>query len=170
MKKFKIILIAILAVTLSSAVISCKKKSAEPETSQSQTSPLQTAQSVVGTWEWTNLKDSSSGNVAQNYTIAATDYTVPGTSNVITFNSSGAYTSGCNFSQIGTPNNRIADYGTYTNADSLILTSTLPLSSLTPPYRPNTTVRAKILSATSTNLIFIFKTGTNFHTCYYTKQ
>lgn len=160
MKKIKFITIAIVAIGLSSMLTSCKKKSAEPETSQSQTSPSQTAQSVVGTWDWTDLKDSIPGYPIQLYTI--TTSTVTG--KTITFNSSGTFTSGRNFSQIGNPNNLSPDNGTYTNTDSLIITSVV---ASTPVRLP---VRAKVLSVTANNLSFVYETGGKYHTCYFTKQ
>ncbi|MBC7696223.1 MAG: hypothetical protein H7141_12335 [Burkholderiales bacterium] len=156
MKTIKFILIAILSFALSSAVISCKKKNTEPDTSQSQASPVQGGSNITGTWLWTSLKDSFSTGSIQTFTIPATS--------VITFNSTGTYTSSVTFAHIGNINNTSSDNGNYTNTDSLIITSTATKTLTTNP------VRAKVLNVTTTNLSFVYKTNGRWHNCYFTKQ
>lgn len=156
----KIIAIAIVTLSLSLTVTSCKKTaSPSPDTPAAPVSVV--GPNITGTWNWTDLKDSLTTGASAGTCLT---YTVGGGPSTITFNSSGTYTSDRNFSQIGNPNNLSVDNGNYTNTDSLIITSVV-IS--TPTRSP---VRAKLLSVTSTNLTLIYKTGTKYHTCYFTKQ
>lgn len=160
MKIIKFTLSAIIVLCVNAIVTSCKKTASTSPDTPAVTAPVSVGANITGTWYWTDLKDSltigASAGTIQTFTIPAAQG--------ITFNSTGTYTSDRNFSQIGNPNNLSVDNGNYTNADSLIITSVVISSPTRSP------VRAKILSATTTNLTFVYKTGTKFHTCYFTKQ
>lgn len=116
---------------------SCKKETTTPSTPSTPAQPATV--SIVGTWNWTTL---SQGNGTM------TTYTVPA-NKTLTFVSDGTYSSNFNYIEIGYPAAVNSDNGTYTNTDSLRLTSSVTGKKMT----------AKVNKLTANDLWIFYRAG-----------
>jgi hypothetical protein len=155
MKKSRIILIASLALIISTCVMSCKKKDTAASSSNSTTlTPNQT--SIIGSWSWTEGYESSNINTQGNSFVVSNTVT-------LTFASNNTYTSNKDFTRIGIPGLTVSDNndsGTYSNPDSLIISSN----------NSGKTIKAKILKLTSNELWFRYKVyWGDYYECHFVK-
>jgi hypothetical protein len=155
MEKNRIILIASLALIISASVISCKKKDTTAPSSNSTTlTPNQT--SIIGSWSWTEGYESSNISTQGNSFVVSNTVT-------LTFASNNTYTSNKDFTRIGIPGLTVSDNndsGTYSNPDSLIISSN----------NSGKTIKAKILKLTSNELWFRYKVyWGDYYECHFVK-
>jgi len=115
MKNLKSISIAVLAIAVVYAA--CKKESTStPAPATNTPAPG----SIIGTWNQSAAYTPDNNN---NYTVPLCPAGCsPAT---ITFAANNTYTSSERYADEGLPGSNVADNGTYTNSDSLIMTSTV---------------------------------------------
>jgi hypothetical protein len=114
MKNLKSIL-TIAVLSTATIFTSCKKKEDTPAPT---TTPLQV--SIIGTWNQTEAYTPDNNN---NYTVPLCPLGCGPSS--ITFSANNTYNSSRRYADMGIPGSNVVDNGTYTNSDSLIITSTV---------------------------------------------
>lgn len=142
MKKAKFTLTAMLSVVL--IYTACKKENA-PAPAPTTTTPTQG--SIVGTWNQTEAYTPDNNN---GYTVPLCPAGCPPAT--ITFAANNTYNSSRRYADVGIPGSNVSDNGTYTNSDSLIMTSTVT----------GRAVRAKIYKLETNALWFRYNGNQNF--------
>ncbi len=135
---------AILLLVVFTTIYSCKKeKSSTPAATT--TAPA----SILGTWLWT---EAYTPDGSGNYTVLLSPGGLP-SGQTLTFVGDNTYNSNRSYADMGIPGAATnPDNGTYTNMDSLILTSNVT----------GKTVRAKVYKLTTNELWFRYNGNQNY--------